>query len=78
MFAQGAKLVNRAIESGAIFDTETWHEVVEHATGGTLHLLGLHSDGNVHSHVEHLYALMRRAADGGCHQRRRAHPPRRA
>ena len=65
VFAQGAKLVNRAIESGAIFETETWKHVVEHATDGTLHLLGLHSDGNVHSNLEHLYALLRRAAGQG-------------
>ena len=65
VFAQGAKLVNRAIESGAIFETDVWKQVVEHATDGTLHLLGLHSDGNVHSHVEHLYALLRQAADEG-------------
>ena len=65
VFAQGAKLVNRAIESGAIFETDTWKQVIEHAVDGTLHLLGLHSDGNVHSNLEHLYALLRRAADDG-------------
>jgi 2,3-bisphosphoglycerate-independent phosphoglycerate mutase len=65
VFAQGAKLVNQAIESGAIFETETWRRVIEHATHATLHLIGLHSDGNVHSNVEHLYALLRRAADEG-------------
>ena len=32
---------------------------------GTLHLIGLHSDGNVHSNIEHLYALLRRAAAEG-------------
>ena len=65
VFAQGAKLVNRAIASGAIFDTDTWKQVVAHGSDGTLHLLGLHSDGNVHSSLEHLYALLRRAADDG-------------
>jgi 2,3-bisphosphoglycerate-independent phosphoglycerate mutase len=65
VFAQGAKLVNQAIGSGAIFETEIWKRVIEHATGATLHLLGLHSDGNVHSNLEHLYALLRRAADDG-------------
>lgn len=66
VFAQGAKLVNKAIESGSIFESDVWRAVVEHATGdGTLHLIGLHSDGNVHSNVEHLYALLRRAADEG-------------
>lgn len=65
IFAQGAMLVNRAIESGAIFRTGVWEQVVAQATDHTLHLIGLHSDGNVHSHVEHLYALVRRAADDG-------------
>ena len=65
IFAQGAKLVNRAIESGAIFETEVWQQALEHGRAGTLHLLGLHSDGNVHSHNEHLYAMLRRAAAEG-------------
>ncbi len=65
IFAQGAKLVNRAIGTGAIFQTDVWREAIEHARSGTLHLLGLHSDGNVHSHNEHLYAMLRRAAADG-------------
>jgi 2,3-bisphosphoglycerate-independent phosphoglycerate mutase len=65
IFAQGAKLVNRAIETGAIFETDVWHEAIERARSGTLHLLGLHSDGNVHSHNDHLYAMLRRAAIEG-------------
>ncbi|MFP5487186.1 MAG: 2,3-bisphosphoglycerate-independent phosphoglycerate mutase [Acidimicrobiia bacterium] len=65
VFAQGAKLVNRAIESGAIFETPIWRQAVEHGRSGTMHFVGLHSDGNVHSHNEHLYAMLRRAADEG-------------
>ena len=65
VFAQGAKLVNKAIETGAIFDSEVWADVVDHGRNGTLHLIGLHSDGGVHSSLEHLYALLRRAADEG-------------
>ncbi|MFK7919417.1 MAG: 2,3-bisphosphoglycerate-independent phosphoglycerate mutase [Ilumatobacter sp.] len=65
IFAQGAKLVNKALATGAIFDTDTWNKAVEHGRGGTLHLLGLHSDGGVHSSDEHLYQLLRRAADDG-------------
>ena len=65
---QGALLVNQAIESGAIFDTEAWRDIVRRGraagtevTGGALHLIGLLSDGNVHSHERHLHALLRRA-----------------
>lgn len=65
VFAQGAKLVNRAIESGAIFETDTWRDIIEHGRTGTLHFVGLHSDGNVHSNTDHLDAMLRRAADDG-------------
>jgi 2,3-bisphosphoglycerate-independent phosphoglycerate mutase len=65
VFAQGAKLVNQAIATGAIFESDVWRQAIEHARSGTLHLLGLHSDGNVHSHNEHLYAMLRRAAAEG-------------
>jgi 2,3-bisphosphoglycerate-independent phosphoglycerate mutase len=65
VFAQGAKLVNRAIASGAIFESQIWHDAVEHGRAGTMHFIGLHSDGNVHSHNEHLYAMLRRAAEEG-------------
>lgn len=62
VFAQGARLVNRAIETGDIFRSPAWQEVVQRPT---LHLLGLVSDGNVHSHVDHLEALVEAAARDG-------------
>lgn len=65
IFAQGAKLVNKALAAGSIFDTEVWKQAVEHGSTGTLHLIGLHSDGGVHSTNEQLYQLLRRAADDG-------------
>ncbi|MFK8025839.1 MAG: 2,3-bisphosphoglycerate-independent phosphoglycerate mutase [Ilumatobacter sp.] len=67
IFAQGAKLVNKAIKSGAIFESDVWGRVIEQAaaSGATLHLIGLHSDGGVHSSLDHLEALLRRAADAG-------------
>jgi 2,3-bisphosphoglycerate-independent phosphoglycerate mutase len=62
-FDQGAKLVDAAIRSGALFDGATWKALVarcvEHGT--PFHLIGLLSDGNVHSHIDHLFALLRRA-----------------
>ena len=65
VFAQGATLVNEAINTGAIFESDEWSAVITRGNAATLHLLGLHSDGNIHSHTNHLYALMRRAvADG--------------
>jgi len=62
VFDQGAKLVDRAIASGALFEGEVWRDAMRRcARGGALHLLGLLSDGNVHSHIDHLLALVRRA-----------------
>lgn len=62
IFAQGATLVNNAIQSEKMFHSETWKNVVERneLTSGTntLHLGGLLSDGNVHSHIDHLFALI--------------------
>lgn len=68
IFAQGAKLVNQAIASGDVFETDVWKKAVEHGKQNTLHLLGLHSDGNIHAHTKHLYALMRKAAEQGVSQ----------
>ncbi len=66
VFDQGAKLVNAALKSGSLFAGDAWTKAVTQARrGGTLHLLGLLSDGNVHAHQEHLFALLRRAADEG-------------
>ena len=61
VFAQGAKLVNAALDSNALFQTPVWQEAVDHGRDHTLHFLGLHSDGNVHSNNEHLYRMITRA-----------------
>lgn len=63
VFAQGARLVNAAIDTGALFEGATWRWLVDgvRASGEPLHFLGLLSDGNVHSHERHLYALLERA-----------------
>lgn len=67
IFAQGAKLVQQALASGSLFSGEGWRQVIAAAKrpGQTLHLLGLLSDGNVHAHEDHLYALMRQAKREG-------------
>lgn len=65
IFAQGAKLVNQALESGDVYATDVWQKAIEHGKQNTLHLLGLHSDGNIHAHTKHLYALMQKAAEQG-------------
>lgn len=67
VYDQGAKLVARAIADGSLFEGESWNAVVAHvlARGSTLHFIGLLSDGNVHSHVDHLAAMLRDAARRG-------------
>jgi 2,3-bisphosphoglycerate-independent phosphoglycerate mutase len=66
VFAQGARLVNEAIASGAVFAGEAWCKVVRRAReGGTVHFLGLLSDGNVHSHIDQLFALLEHCAVSG-------------
>ena len=66
VFAQGAKLVSQSIESGKMFESDAWKEVVSAAkAGGTLHFLGLFSDGNVHSHIDHLKAMIARTKEEG-------------
>ena len=67
VFAQGAKLVSNSIESGKMFESATWRELIGgvKASGGTLHFLGLFSDGNVHSHIDHLKAMLVQAKKEG-------------
>jgi len=66
VFAQGAKLVSQSIESGKMFASAAWGEIISAAkAGGTLHFIGLFSDGNVHSHIDHLKAMMIRAKEDG-------------
>lgn len=63
IFDQGAKLVNGAIESGRIWEGP-WRAAVARvkSSGEPLHFIGLLSDGNVHSHIDHLFAMLDRAA----------------
>ncbi len=66
VFDQGAKLVANAIADGSLFEGSAWEWVMEPCLGsGTLHLMGLWSDGNVHSHLDHAMALLDRALSGG-------------
>ena len=67
VYAQGAALVSDAIASGSLFEGAAWQEVVANAAreGATLHLIGLLSDGNVHSHIAHARALVEAACNAG-------------
>ncbi len=64
VFEQGARLVNQAIETSQIFETKLWSSIVQRVkNGGTLHFMGLLSDGNVHSHIDQLYKLIDKCVD---------------
>ena len=67
VFHQGARLVNEAIETGRMWEGETWKNLVRNCLSnrGTLHFIGLFSDGNVHSHLNHLKAMILRAKEEG-------------
>ncbi|ADF41835.1 MULTISPECIES: 2,3-bisphosphoglycerate-independent phosphoglycerate mutase [Priestia] len=64
---QSLTRVNVAIREGEFEQNETLLAAVKHAKekGTNLHLFGLLSDGGVHSHIEHLYALLRLAKSEG-------------
>ena len=49
IYSQGAKLVNESIESGKIYTSDAWKNLVSDLkdSGATLHFIGLLSDGNV-------------------------------
>jgi 2,3-bisphosphoglycerate-independent phosphoglycerate mutase len=74
VYHQGAALVNEEIASGQLYEAQAWKEIVGNVLGhgSTLHFLGLFSDGNVHSHIEHLKTLIVRAKQEGV-QRVRLH-----
>lgn len=59
--------ISRAIEDGSFFTNPVLVEAIDSAkeTGRTLHLMGLLSDGGVHSHNTHLFALLELAKERG-------------
>jgi 2,3-bisphosphoglycerate-independent phosphoglycerate mutase len=67
--------VNQAIESGAFFENEALVSAFRRARerGGDVHLLGLVSYGGVHSHVDHLRALLELARSEGMAERTFVH-----
>ena len=53
--------IDQAIATGALFQNELLLGAMQRGREQQLHLLGLLSDGGVHSHIEHLFALLRMA-----------------
>ena len=70
VFNQGAALVSKSIGTGAMFEGKAWKEITSYvknstAKAPTLHFIGLFSDGNVHSHLDHLKAMIVQAKKDG-------------
>ena len=67
VFDQGALLVKNAVETGAIYEGQNWKYLIDGAkeSGGALHFIGLLSDGNVHSHINILLAMLQKAKEEG-------------
>ncbi|MDO4811051.1 MAG: 2,3-bisphosphoglycerate-independent phosphoglycerate mutase [Eubacteriales bacterium] len=59
--------ISRAIDDGSFFQNPAYNKAMDDCLekGTSLHLYGLLSDGGVHSHIEHLYALLKMAKDKG-------------
>ncbi len=67
IFDQGATRVQDAIRTGEIFEGRVWKEAIKRVLDANeaLHFVGLLSDGNVHSHIDHLIAMLARAREDG-------------
>ncbi len=70
VFAQGASLVKDVIKNGDIFKTPLWKQLTDNANkeNQVFHFIGLLSDGNVHSHIDHLLAMLKECAKDGVKQ----------
>ncbi len=75
IYSQGAKLVNESLNSGEFFKTQAWNQlIVETAKANkTVHMMGLLSDGNVHSHIDQVFKMIDGLVASGV-KRIRLHP----
>jgi 2,3-bisphosphoglycerate-independent phosphoglycerate mutase len=67
VYDQGASLVAKAVDSGALYQGDTWKELIANVQShdSTLHFIGLFSDGNVHAHIDHLKGMLAQAKKEG-------------
>ena len=65
---QGANLVDEMMESGKVFESQTWKDAVANVkkhSGKAMHFIGILSDGGVHSNINHLLKMLTRAKEDG-------------
>ena len=79
IYSQGAKLVQESIETGSLYQSKTWIDLTDNClqNGKALHFIGLLSDGNVHSNISHLIAMLKKAREMGLKKGLLPHPARR-
>ena len=67
IYSQGAKLVQESIETGSLYQSKTWVDLTDNClqNGKALHFIGLLSDGNVHSNISHLLAMLKKSREMG-------------
>ena len=67
IYSQGAKLVQESIETGSLYQSKTWVDLTDNClqNGKALHFIGLLSDGNVHSNISHLIAMLKKSREMG-------------
>ena len=65
IYSQGAKLCNEVIDSKELYNGKTWKDLVNYCKNNTLHFIGLLSDGNVHSHINHLLSMLEQSKKEG-------------
>lgn len=72
VFDQGAKRVQIAMKSGEVFKGDEWVRLINQVrqSGEAMHFIGLLSDGNVHSHIDHLFAMLRQCDRDGVRKAR--------
>lgn len=64
---QSLTRINKSIEDGDFFDNQVLLDTMDHVLneGSNLHVMGLLSDGGVHSHYNHLFAILKMAKEKG-------------
>ncbi|MDQ6951400.1 MAG: 2,3-bisphosphoglycerate-independent phosphoglycerate mutase [Mariprofundales bacterium] len=65
VFDQGSTRIGQSIADGSLFTSPVARELFSRGERGTLHLLGLLSDGNIHSHIDHFCAVISQASKQG-------------
>lgn len=67
---QSLTRVNIAVREDKLSSMPAIHKAFEHAklNGGAVHIMGLMSDGGVHSHIDHIIYLMKKAKEYGVKQ----------